>query len=106
MTNTLPLSADFAKLTLVQFSSRETMPPTLDRITIDPEVCMGLPTIRGLRITVAFILKQLVSGMTVSDILHAYPELEEEDVRQAVQYAAWLAGEATRPLPTVGEGRG
>jgi len=82
------------------------MLPTLDRITIDPEVCMGLPTIRGLRITVAFILKQLASGMTVSDILQAYPELEDEDVRQAVQYAAWLAGEATRPLPTVGRGRG
>jgi uncharacterized protein (DUF433 family) len=82
------------------------MPTTLDRITIDPEICMGQPTIRGLRITVAFILKQLASGMTVSDILQAYPELEEEDVRQAVHYAAWLASEQARPLPTVGGGRG
>jgi uncharacterized protein (DUF433 family) len=77
------------------------MPPILDRITIDPEVCMGLPTIRGLRITVAFILKQLASGMAVSDILHAYHELEDEDVRQAVKYAAWPTGNASAPQYSV-----
>lgn len=82
------------------------MPTTLDRIVIDPDICMGQPIIRGLRITVAFLLKQLASGMTVPEILHAYPELEEEDIRQAVQYAAWLASEQARPLPTVGGGRG
>ncbi|MEW6572205.1 MAG: DUF433 domain-containing protein [Bacillota bacterium] len=71
----------------------------LDRITRDPEVCMGQPTIRGMRITVAFILKLLASGMDIPAILKAYPELEEEDVRQSLAYAAWLAAEQVRPIP-------
>jgi uncharacterized protein (DUF433 family) len=62
------------------------MPTVFDRITIDPNVCMGQPTIRGMRITVSFILKQLASGLNVEDILNAYPELEEEDIHQALQY--------------------
>lgn len=72
----------------------------LDRITINPDVCMGQPTIRGMRITVSFVLKQIASGQGVREILEAYPELEEEDIRQAVEYAAWLAGEYSRPLPS------
>jgi uncharacterized protein (DUF433 family) len=72
----------------------------LDRITVDPEICMGQPTIRGMRITVSFVLKQLASGLTSREILEAYPELEEEDLRQAMEYAAWLAGEYSRPLPS------
>ena len=55
----------------------------LDRITVDPQVCMGQPMIRGIRITVAFVLKQLASGQSKQEILKAYPELEEEDLRQA-----------------------
>lgn len=73
----------------------------LDRITVDPKICMGQPTVRGMRITVAFVLKQMASGLSVQEILKAYPELEEEDVRQAIEYAAWLAGEYSRPLPSV-----
>ena len=72
----------------------------LDRITVDPQVCMGQPTIRGIRITVAFVLKQLASGQSKQEILKAYPELEEEDLRQAMEYAARLAGEYSRPLPS------
>lgn len=71
----------------------------LDRITRDPEVCMGQPTIRGMRITVAFILKLLASGMDIPAILKAYLELEEEDVRQSLAYAAWLAAEQVRLVP-------
>lgn len=63
---------------------------------------MGQPTIRGLRITVAFILKQLASGMDVEDLLRAYPEIEAEDIRQAMRYAAWLASEQSRPFPVHG----
>lgn len=74
------------------------MSKTLDRITIDPAVCMGQPTIRGLRITVSFILKLLASGMSHTEILEAYPEVEEEDILQAIDYAAWLASESHRPL--------
>ena len=70
----------------------------LDRITIQPEICMGQPTIRGMRITVAFVLKLLASGMSHGEIINSYPELEEMDIRQAIEYAAWLAAEYHRPL--------
>ena len=69
-----------------------------ERITVNPEVCMGQPTIRGIRITVAFVLKLLASGMNHEEILKAYPELEEKDILQAIEYAAWLAGEYHRPI--------
>lgn len=70
-----------------------------NRITVKPEICMGQPTIRGMRITVAFVLKLLASGMTHKEIRKAYPEVEEEDILQAIEYAAWLAGEYHRPIP-------
>jgi uncharacterized protein (DUF433 family) len=65
----------------------------LDRITINPDVCLGQPTIRGMRLTVSVILKMLANGHTSQEVLDAYPELEEEDVRQALEYAAWLASD-------------
>jgi len=74
----------------------------LDRITVDPEICLGQPTIRGMRITVSVILKQIASGMTMHEILEAYPELEQEDVVQALKYAAWLSSEKVRPVPLKG----
>jgi len=58
----------------------------LDRITVNPNLCMGQATIRGMRITVSFILKLLASDMSVEEILAAYPELEKEDILQAIQY--------------------
>lgn len=70
----------------------------LDRIKVDPKVCMGQPTIRGLRFTVAFVLKLMASGMTNDEILKAYPELELEDLHQAVEYAAWLASDYHHPF--------
>lgn len=72
---------------------------SLDRITIDPVVCLGQPTIRGMRITVSIILKQVAAGMSVQEILTAYPELEKEDIAQALKYAAWLASEKTMYIP-------
>ena len=65
----------------------------LDRITINPKVCLGQPTIRGMRITISVILKMLAGGKSSQDILKAYPELEPEDIRQAVQYAAWIVSD-------------
>ena len=67
----------------------------LDRISVDPRVCDGKPTIRGLRITVDFVLKLLGDGYTADEIAQEYPELEKEDVYQAAKYGAWLAGETT-----------
>lgn len=74
----------------------------LDRITIDPGICLGQPTIRGMRITVSLILKQVAGGMSIDEILTAYPELEKEDIVQALKYAAWLASEKTIIIPTTG----
>jgi uncharacterized protein (DUF433 family) len=74
----------------------------LDRITVDPEICLGQPTIRGMRITVSVILKMIASGMTTEEILKAYPELEKEDIVQAIKYAAWLSSEKTKIIPLKG----
>ena len=52
----------------------------LNRITVNPEVIVGKPTIRGLRITVEQILKALAGGVTVEELLEDYPELEREDI--------------------------
>lgn len=67
----------------------------LDRITINPDVCEGKPTIRNLRITVDFILKLLGDAYNADEIVKNYPELEKEDVYQAAKYGAWLASEKT-----------
>ena len=60
----------------------------LDRITIDPKVCLGQPTIRGMRITVRDVLEYLAGGMTVDELLVDLPELTLEDVRACLAYAA------------------
>jgi uncharacterized protein (DUF433 family) len=65
----------------------------IDRIQVNPEVCGGKPTIRGLRFTVDFVLKLLGDGYTADDIVREYPELEKEDVYQAAKYGAWLASD-------------
>ncbi|MHB8204241.1 MAG: DUF433 domain-containing protein [Desulfomonilaceae bacterium] len=72
----------------------------LDRITIKPDLCLGQPTIRGMRITVSVILKMLGAGSSIADVLRAYPELDTEDVRQAIQYAAWLASDQIQASPS------
>jgi uncharacterized protein (DUF433 family) len=58
----------------------------LDRITVDPNICLGQPTVRGTRITVSVILKMLANDNSIEDVIEAYPELEVEDVRQAMKY--------------------
>ena len=65
----------------------------LDRITIDPNICLGQATLRGMRITVTVVLKMLAGGKSVEDVLRAYPELEAEDVKQAMRYAAWVVSD-------------
>lgn len=65
----------------------------LDRITINPNICLGQPTVRGMRITVSVILKMIAGGKSVQEILDAYPELEIEDVQQAIKYAAWIVSD-------------
>ena len=64
----------------------------LDRITTDPSVCHGQPTIRGLRYAVEMLLELLASGMTIQDVLADYPDLEADDVFAALEFAALTAG--------------
>lgn len=72
----------------------------LNRITVNPHVCLGQPTIRGMRITVSVILKMLAGGNSTQDVLKAYPELEAEDINQALKYAAWVVSEQIQIIPT------
>ena len=72
-----------------------------DRITFDPHVMGGRACIRGMRITVSLLVNLVANGMTMAEILEAYPYLEPEDVRQALQYAAWLAEETVHPLEPI-----
>ena len=70
----------------------------MDRITMDPDICHGKPTIRGLRYEVQLLLELLSSGMTNQEILDDYEDLEEEDILAALAYAARLA-QVKRVLP-------
>ena len=72
-----------------------------DRITFNPEVMGGKPTIRGMRVTVGTIVGLIGTGRTVEQVLADYPYLEREDVLQALRYAAWRADE--RELTLTGE---
>ncbi len=62
-----------------------------DRITHTPGVMGGKACIRGMRVTVGMIVRQIGSGTSIDELLDAYPYLEREDVHQALNYAAWLA---------------
>jgi uncharacterized protein (DUF433 family) len=70
----------------------------LTRITLNPKVMGGKACIRGLRVTVGTIIGLLASGHSNDEILKLYPYLEEEDLREALAYAAWRAEEIELPL--------
>jgi len=64
-----------------------------DRITFEPAVMGGRACIRGMRMTVSLVVNLVANGMSTEDIIREYPELEAEDIRQALQYASALANE-------------
>jgi uncharacterized protein (DUF433 family) len=64
-----------------------------DRITFDPEVMGGRACIRGMRIPVSVVVGQVAHGASVEEILQGHPDLEPEDIRQALEYAARLTRE-------------
>jgi uncharacterized protein (DUF433 family) len=66
---------------------------TFDRITFDPAIMGGRACIRGMRIPVSVILGQLAHGATTEEVLKDYPDLDRDDVQQALEYAAWLTQE-------------
>lgn len=70
----------------------------LTRITVDPGKMGGVPCIRGLRIPVATVVGMVASGMTAEEILRHYPDLEPEDIQEALSYAAEAVRERQLPL--------
>lgn len=70
----------------------------LDRITFEPGKMGGRACIRGLRITVGLVVGLVAEGVSGDEILRDYPDLEPEDIRQALSYAAWLTREEIAPV--------
>lgn len=68
------------------------------RITVDPEQMAGVPCIRGLRIPVATIVGMVADGMQAEEILRDFPDLEPEDIREALRYASEAVRERELPL--------
>ena len=69
------------------------VPVEFKRSTFDPQILGGRAVIRGMRISVAVIVGQIANGASFEDALAGYPDLEREDIQQALGYAAWLAQE-------------
>ena len=71
----------------------------VERITTDPSICHGKPTIRGLRHPVENLLEPLASGMTIDEVVADHPELERDDLLAALEYAALaVGGRSSMPL--------
>ena len=68
-----------------------------DRVTFDPKILGGRACIRGMRIPVSVIVSQVAHGASPEEILKDYPDLEPDDLRQAMEYAAWLTNEEIHP---------
>jgi uncharacterized protein (DUF433 family) len=68
-----------------------------DRITFDPHIMGGRACIRGMRIPVSVIVGQIAHGATMDEVLTDYPDLEQADIEQALQYSAWLTHEDVHP---------
>jgi uncharacterized protein (DUF433 family) len=68
-----------------------------DRITFHPQIMAGQACIRGMRIPVSLIVNLVANGMQAPEILQEYPDLEPEDIKQALEYASWLASERVYP---------
>ncbi len=67
-----------------------------DRISFHSEIIGGRACIRGMRIPVAVIVGQIAHGATFDEVMQGYPDLEREDIQQALEYAAWLTHEEVR----------
>ena len=72
----------------------------LTRITVNPDQMSGVPCVRGLRIPVATVVGMVAEGMSNQEILDAYPDLEADDIREALAYAAEAVRERELPLAT------
>lgn len=72
----------------------------LERITFNPRIMAGQACIRGMRIPVSLIVNLVANGKPFEEILSEYPDLELDDIKQSLQYAALLTRETVYPFPT------
>jgi uncharacterized protein (DUF433 family) len=77
---------------------REVSGLKFNRITVDPRQMGGVPCVRGLRIPVATVVGMVADGMTTEEILRSFPDLERDDIRESLQYAAEALRERGLPL--------
>lgn len=98
----LPFSSSQKRSDSILFNStlvnREVGELKFYRITINPRQMGGVPCIRGLRIPVATVVGMVADGMTTEEILLSFPDLEKEDIRESLQYAAEALRERELPL--------
>lgn len=85
----------------IQYDGREAQkgrPMTFPRISVNPAQMNGVPCIRGLRIPVATVVGMVADGLSDTDILRLFPDLEGDDIREALRYAAEAVRERELPL--------
>ena len=70
----------------------------LEQITLDPSICHGKPTVRGLRYPVDSLLELLASGMTIEEIIEDHPDLERDDLLAALEFGALASAQRRVPL--------
>ena len=78
------------------------MQKILERITFNPQIMGGRACFRGMRITVSLVLSLIANGLTPMEILEEYPDLELEDIKASLLYAAFLANEEVRSFAGMG----
>ncbi len=88
---------------MTELRAKEVAKVKFTRITVDANRMGGMPCIRGLRIPVATIVGMIAEGMNEEEMLKAYPDLEPEDIRQALQFAAEAVSERELPLVSARE---
>ncbi len=71
-----------------------------ERITFNPNIMGGRACIRGMRLPVSLIVNLVANGMSEEEILSEYPDLERQDIRESLKYAAWLASEEVHDFAT------
>ncbi|MEA5577098.1 DUF433 domain-containing protein [Anabaena sp. UHCC 0451] len=72
----------------------------LERITFDRQIMAGQACIRGMRIPVSLVVNLVANGKAIEEILEEYPDLEAEDIRQSLLYAAWLTQDKVYSIKT------
>ena len=97
MSQSMSQSVDLTTAAL-HWTQRKAVAHTFDRITQNPNVLGGRATIRGLRISVAHVVNLVANDMTSAQIVTDLPDLEPEDIRQALAYAAALAQDEFHPI--------